>query len=100
MPPMENKYILELKRVALDFFKDDQVRIILFGSRAREDNYPSSDVDIGLIPYGKFEEKKITLFREKLEDLNIPYRVDVWNFSEVPQKLRKEGLREAVVWKD
>lgn len=96
---MENKYILELKRVALDFFKNDEVRIILFGSRARQDNYPSSDVDIGLIPYGKFEEKKIALFREKLENLNIPYKVDVVNFSEVPQKLRKEGLREAVIWK-
>ena len=49
----ENKYILKLKEVIIDFLKYDNVKVVLFGSRARGDNYISSDVDIGIIPYGK-----------------------------------------------
>ena len=95
-----NQYILELRRVATDFFKSDEVKIVLFGSRARKDSHTSSDVDIGIIPYGRFDEKRITLFREKLEDSNIPYGVDVVNLSEVSEELREQALKEAVLWKE
>lgn len=97
---LENKYILKLKKVVIDFFKYDRVKIILFGSRARGDNCISSDVDIGIIPYGKFEGEKITLLREKIENLNIPYKVELVKFTEVSEDFEKEALRKAVIWKD
>jgi len=96
----ENKYILKLKKVIIDFLKNDNVKIVLFGSRARRDNYISSDVDIGIIPYGKFDEKKITLLKENVENLNIPYKVEIVDFSGVSESFRKESLKEVVVWKD
>jgi predicted nucleotidyltransferase len=76
------------------------LQIVLFGSRARGDNYISSDVDIGIIPYGKFDEKKITLLKENVENLNIPYKVEIVDFSGVSESFRKESLKKAVVWKD
>lgn len=96
----ENKYILKLKKVIIDFLKNDNVKIVLFGSRARRDNYISSDVDIGIIPYGKFDGKKITLLKENVENLNIPYKVEIVDFSGVSESFRKESLKEVVVWKD
>jgi len=96
----ENKYILKLKKVIIDFLKNDNVKIVLFGSRARGDNYILSDVDIGIIPYGKFDEKKITLLKADVENLNIPYKVEIVDFSRVSESFRKESLKEAVVWKD
>jgi predicted nucleotidyltransferase len=96
----ENKYILKLKKEIIDFLKNDNVKIVLFGSRARGDNYISSDVDIGIMPYGKFDEKKITLLKANVENLNIPYKVEIVDLSGVSESFRKESLKEAVVWKD
>lgn len=96
----ENKYILKLKELIIDFLKYDNVKVVLFGSRARGDNYISSDVDIGIIPQEKFAKNKITLLKENVENLNIPYKVEIVDFSEVSESFRKESLKEAMVWKD
>ena len=96
----ENKYILKLKELIIDFLKYDNVKVVLFGSRARGDNYISSDVDIGIIPQEKFAKNKITLLKENVENLNIPYKVEIVDFSEVSESFRKKSLKEAMVWKD
>lgn len=96
----ENTYLTKLKQLVLSFLKDEKVRIILFGSRARRDNHSTSDVDIGIIPYGKIDKKKIVLLKEKLEDLNIPYKVEIVDFSEVSVDFKREAIKEAVIWKE
>ncbi|RKY41998.1 MAG: nucleotidyltransferase domain-containing protein [Candidatus Makaraimicrobium thalassicum] len=90
----------KLKRTVVDFFREDEVKIVLFGSRARKDNYAASDADIGIIPYGKIDTKRIALLREKIELLNIPYKVEIVNLLETSPDFKKEALKEAVVWKD
>ena len=80
--------------------KGQKLRVILFGSRARNDYNTFSDVDIGIIPYGKVNEDKITLLRDKIEQMNIPYKVEIVNFSQTSEDFKKEALREAIVWKD
>ena len=97
---IENKYIWKLKEMVMEFLKYDKVKVILFGSRARGDNYISSDIDIGIIPYGKFDDKKITLLKEKTENLNIPYKVEIVNFMEVSKEFKQEALKKVVIWKD
>lgn len=97
---LENKYILKLKKMVIDLFKYDRVKIVLFGSRARRENYISSDIDIGIIPYGEFEGEKITLLKEKIENLNIPYKVEIVNFTEVSKEFKQEALKNVVIWKD
>jgi len=94
-----DKYILELKEVIIDFLKSEDVKIILFGSRARKDNYRGSDIDIGIIPYGKIDERRITLLKEKVENLNIPYKVEIINFQDVSENLKDLALKDALVWK-
>ena len=97
---MENKYIQKIKEMVLDFLKDEEVKIVLFGSRARKDSSIFSDVDIGVMPYGKLDETRLTLLREKVENLNIPYKVEIVNFSEVSPEFKEEALREIIVWKE
>jgi hypothetical protein len=96
----KDKYLLKLKELVLDFLKDEKVKVILFGSRARGDNVGFSDVDIGIIPYGDFDDIRLTLLREKVENLNIPYNVEIVNFSEVSPDFRNEALKEIIAWKD
>jgi len=97
---MNNKYTSKLKKMVINFFKYDNVKIVLFGSRARGDNCISSDVDIGIIPYEKFEDKKITLLKEKIENSNIPYKVEIVNFMQVSREFKQEALKKVVIWKD
>lgn len=96
---MENIYLQQLKQLVIDFLKDEDVSVILFGSMARKDNYLASDVDIGLIPYGKFNEKKLILLKEKIEESNIPYKVEIIDFSKVSEEFKKVALKDTIVWK-
>ena len=96
----ENKNILTLRKLIIDFFKHDNVKVVLFGSRARGDNNVFSDVDIGFIPFGELDKGKITLLKEKIDNLNIPYKVESVNFMEVSKEFKQEALKEAVTWKD
>lgn len=97
---MKDKYLLELKKTIKEFLKDKKIRIFLFGSRARRDNYIFSDVDIGILTEEKIDKGKISLLREKLENSNIPYKVDLVDLKEVSDDFRKEILKGAILWKD
>lgn len=97
---MDNKYLVELKKVIVGFLKNEEVKVLLFGSRARKDNYPTSDVDIGIIPGGTIDKKKLILLKEKVENLNLPYKIEIVNLEEVSPIFRKEALKDAIVWKD
>ena len=75
-------------------------QILLFGSRARKDNTHYSDVDLGFIPYGRFDRYKITRLNEMIENSTIPYKVEIINLGEVSEDFKKEVLKDAVIWKD
>jgi len=95
-----NKYIEQLKELVLEELKDEHVKVFLFGSRARNDNYIASDVDIGFIPGNNFNEKKITMLKEKFENSNIPYKVEIVNFNIVSEEFKQEALKDIEIWKD
>jgi len=97
---MQNKYLIYLKKFIIDFLKDEDVKIILFGSRSRKDHFPSSDVDVGIIPSKRIDQKKLTLLREKIENLNIPFKVDIVNFADVSADFKKEARKDAELWRD
>ena len=98
---MESLDSLEkLKEAILTFLENDNVKVLLFGSRARGDFASTSDVDVGIIPRDGFDRKKLTLLREHVEELNIPYKVEIVDFSAVSEKFNEMALKEAVVCKD
>jgi len=97
---LENKYLTQLKNLVLDELKSQNVKIFMFGSRVRRDNYIGSDVDIGLIPKGNLDSKKITILKEKIENSTIPYKVEIVNFNEVSEDFRNEALKDIEIWKD
>lgn len=95
-----NLYLKKLMKLTLDTFEGEDVKIILFGSRARRDNHTTSDADIGLMPLRKLNKKKVILLKERVEQLNIPYKVDIVDLSESSEDFRNEAMKGAVVWKD
>lgn len=48
----------KLKSMILETFMDDDISIMLFGSRARGDFDSRSDIDIGILPGKNYDSKK------------------------------------------
>lgn len=95
----ENGYIIMVKEAVLSALSGENVKVVVFGSRARNDCRVNSDIDIGIIPSGGMDLNKLALLRAKIEEMNVPYKVEIVNFAEVSEDFRKEALKEVVVWK-
>jgi len=93
-------HIQKLREDVLHFLEGESIKVFFFGSRARGDSSYRSDVDIGVMPGKGFDRKKLILLREFIEDLNIPYKIDVVDMSEVSDEFRNEVMKDAVVWKE
>lgn len=94
------KSLNQVKGIVLDALKDEDITILLFGSAARGDVHRFSDIDIGLLPKNHYNKSKIILLKEKIEDLNIPYTVDLVDISKVSDTFRNKVLREGEIWKN
>jgi len=89
-----------LKDILKDVFKSENVKVVLFGSRARGDYFETSDMDIGILPKGETNKNKVALLREKIENSNIPYKVDVVDLSQASREFTDQALKEGlVIWK-
>ena len=100
LTPIYQKSIRDLKSLIIEFFKEENVIVVLFGSRARGDYNRVSDIDIGILPENRLDRKKLVLLKEKIDDLNFPYTVDVVDLSKVSEAFREKALREGIVWKN
>ena len=89
-----------IKALILETFKNDDVKIILFGSRAKGDFNRHSDIDIGIMPKNGYDRRKLISIKEKLEEMNIPYKVDVVDISRVSNIFRKKAMKEGKIWKN
>jgi len=75
------------------------VKIYLFGSRAREKNHERSDIDIALVADQKLDIAVIGEVREVVNATNIPYKIDVVDFHRVYPAMQEMILKEGVLWK-
>ena len=93
--------IKEFDKILRGFAENENAKIFIFGSRARGENYPASDIDVGILPESDDRDIrfKISLLREKFENSNIPQKVDVVNLNEVSDDFKKEIWKEAILWK-
>ena len=92
-------YIATIKEVVLAGLSDEDVSIALFGSMANKKAQRASDVDVAIVPRDGWDRRKLVLLRERLENLNTPYRVELVDFSSVSEKFREIALRTVIWWR-
>jgi predicted nucleotidyltransferase len=90
-----------LIKIIESVLKEKGVTVYLFGSRATGKATSTSDIDIGIVLKKNMgSDKKIALLKEKIENSNIPYKVDVVDLSQVSESFRKQILKEGkILWK-
>ena len=74
------------------------VRIFLFGSRARGDAAPFSDIDIALLAAAPLPPDLLGRLRETLEESTLPVHVDLVDLRLVDPAFRRAVLADAVEW--
>jgi len=87
--------IEDLREFLRDFFEGKAVKVYLFGSRARGDNAPFSDVDVGILVEEDISSELVIL-KGILEESNLPYKVDLVDLSfnsELEEIVVREGKR-------
>ena len=86
------KTIEELKYFLIDTLPDEH--IYLFGSRARGEASPYSDIDIA-IEGSRPLKKELAQVRFTIEESGLPYKVDLVDLAQAPYLqtiIHKEGV--------
>jgi predicted nucleotidyltransferase len=79
------------------FASEPKLRIVLFGSRARDTHGPRSDFDIGIEAGRPLPLADLSLAREAMEALPMLETVDLVDLAAVDDDFRREAERSIVV---
>ena len=89
------------KKIITEIIKKElpEASIFLFGSRARGDNSPGSDVDIAI--YNKKPINIITIakIQDEIESANVPFFVDIVDANYTSDIMKKLIEKDKVLWK-
>ena len=98
MRGIEQQSIRAVRELVHRFRDGEDVRVWFFGSRANGNADSTSDIDLGYLPGPGLVRKRIVLLQEALEELNIPYSVDLVDLSTASEALRMNALKEGIPW--
>lgn len=94
------KALEEVRRILREVLGRQDVAVYLFGSWARGEATPRSDIDLAIEPRGPLPPGTLARLRERLEDSHVPYRVDVVDLRGTDPAFRRRILEEGVPWSD
>ncbi len=97
--PQDIRELDDIKRAIRELFKNKSVRVYIFGSRARGDHTPRSDLDLGFLSQEDISYE-LALLRELLEESNLTFSVDVVDLSRTSDEFKEAVLKEGRVWID
>ena len=85
-----------LKQTVRKYLPDESYKAFIFGSHATGNNRKFSDIDLGIIgpkPLSPIEHVSI---KNELEESNLPYRVDLIDFTKVSDKFKQVSLHKTI----
>ena len=68
-------------------------KVFVFGSRARKDNSPKSDIDLAIFSSG-MNRDEFTSIRYELNELPILYKMDLVHFEKSNETLQSNILKD------
>ncbi len=88
-----------VRSIVLDVLDTEDVRVYLFGSCATGSPRATSDIDVAIEPLHGSGLPSLAELRERLEDSDVPYDVDVVDLSTVSPEFAQRVRLEGIVWK-
>ena len=99
LSPARTRALERVRKIVLDVIGDGDVRVYLFGSCATGSTRPSSDIDVAVEPLPGSAPVSFTTLRERLDDSNVPYDVDVIDLTTVSPEFAHRVRYEGLLWK-
>lgn len=72
--------------------------LFLFGSRAEGSATSVSDIDIGIKAADPLPFHLLAHLRDKVDALNLPYKVDLVDFHRVSAEFSEQAMKGAIPW--
>lgn len=94
MVNLNPKYIKFITSTLQKHLNKDTYRYFIFGSHATGSNRKYSDIDIGIVGKMPVELHTLSHIKGAMEESDIPYRVDIVDFSKVDSKFKKVAQSE------
>jgi len=91
--------LARVREIACQVLADHDARVYLFGSSARGQTRRWSDIDVAIDPLRPLPIDVLAKLRERLEESQIPYDVDVLDLSKASAEMRARVEREGLLWK-
>lgn len=91
---MSRKTELEIKKIIFQFLDPKKYKVFIFGSRAKGKAGKYSDYDIGILGKRPLPSYLKVLIEEALEESNLPFKVDIVDFSNVSKDFKKVALKK------
>lgn len=87
-----------VRTIAHEVLRGHAVRVYLFGSSVSGRVHRSSDIDLAIDPVGPLPPALLAELRERLEESDVPYDVDVVDLSKASPEIRASVQREGLRW--
>jgi predicted nucleotidyltransferase len=82
----------EIKEIIFRFLNPKEYQVFIFGSRATGKAKKYSDYDVGIWGKKPVPSHIMVLIEEAFEESDLPYKVDIVDFSLVSSKFKKIAL--------
>lgn len=96
-----NQAILAMVReLVLNGLGNLDARVYLFGSWARGQQRPSSDIDVAIEAVHGVPQSTLIMIRDSLEESRVPYRVDIVDLAKAGREFGEAVKKEGILWRD
>lgn len=73
-------------------------KVLLYGSRARQDDKPGSDIDIALDLGKKIDPTILSNIKGDLEESNLPINYDIIDLYTASEQMQANIRKDGVLW--
>lgn len=95
---IQNDQIISiLKNIIFKYLNPEKYSVFIFGSRAAGKNKKYSDIDVGIEGENPLDFKIISLLNDAFEESNLPYTVDVVDFTRVSDRFKKIAKKDSIL---
>lgn len=91
-------FLKQVRSEVLQTLGDRPVDVWLFGSWASGQAGRTSDIDVALDPRGPLARSEVARLRERLDELPVPYPVELVDLRDAGGTFRDKVRREGVRW--
>ena len=96
--PIAARALTEVQSIVREILGGQEVAVYLFGSWARRESTPCSDIDLAVESRTPLPPGLLARLRERLEESHVPYRIEVVDLRGTDPAFRRRVLEEGIAW--